>query len=165
MDWSALLLAVDKGASPGAAATGLVMYTAAMALCRLAGGSFVQILGERTIVTLGALLMAVGIAVAVLATLPFVSALGFGLVGVGAANNVPVLIGAAGRAAGVVPSVGVAAAGTAALVGFLISPPLIGFVANLAGLSVELDFLPLWPSQGRRRLLPGAKLGLRSDEA
>ena len=141
MDWSALLLAVDKGASPGAAATGLVMYTAAMALCRLAGGSFVQILGERTIVTLGALLMAVGIAVAVLATLPFVSALGFGLVGVGAANNVPVLIGAAGRAAGVVPSVGVAAVGTAALVGFLISPPLIGFVANLAGLSVGVGLL------------------------
>jgi predicted MFS family arabinose efflux permease len=141
MDWSALLLAIEKGASPGGAAVGLTMYTAAMAAMRLSSGRIVQRLGEQRIVTLGALLMAAGVMIAVLSPAPFVSALGFGLVGIGAANNVPVLVSAGGRAPGVIASVGVAAVGTAALIGFLISPPLIGFVANFAGLDVGVGLL------------------------
>jgi len=98
-------------------------------------------IGDRKVVTLGALLMALGVSIAVFAPLPLLSAVGFGVVGIGAANNVPVLVSAGGRTPGVVASVGVAAVGTSALVGFLIAPPLIGFVANFAGLRAGVGLL------------------------
>ena len=141
IDWSALLLALDKGASSGGAALGLTMYTAAMAATRFYSGPIVYRIGDRKVVTLGALLMALGVSIAVFAPLPLLSAVGFGVVGIGAANNVPVLVSAGGRTPGVVASVGVAAVGTSALVGFLIAPPLIGFVANFAGLRAGVGLL------------------------
>ena len=141
IDWSALFLSVEKSATASAAADGLALFAGAMAAGRLAGAPFVRRLGERTIVTLGCLLIAAGIGIAIIAPTVELSAVGFALVGIGAANNVPVLIGAAGRTPGMQPGVAVAAVSTAGMVGFLISPPAIGLAANTFGLSFGLGLL------------------------
>lgn len=143
VDWSALFLAVDKGASPGWAAAGFALFTGAMALFRVVGNQIVIQLGRRRTVAIGGLLTVLGILVAVAAPWPLVSALGFALVGVGAANIVPILISTAAQTPGMAPSVAVGAVSTMMTLGFLIGPPFIGFVSNAFGLSVGVSLMGL----------------------
>ncbi len=51
---------------------------------------------------------------------------------------IPILFGAAGRAHGMTPGVGIAAVATAGYAGLLSGPPLIGLTAELVGLRLAL---------------------------
>ncbi len=137
-DWSALFLATVKGASPSTAASGFAMFSLTMVIFRLVGDTVVEKLGPRTTLTLGGGLIALGFAIAVLSPWTPLSALGFALVGIGAANVVPVVFSAGARVPGVPPSIGIAAVVTFGYFGFLVAPPLLGFVAQAANLSLSL---------------------------
>ncbi len=137
-DWSALFLSTVKGTSQGVAASGLIVFSVAMIVCRLTGDRVVAALGATVVVFGGGLLMAAGITIAIAAPWPIVSAIGFGIVGIGAANLAPVTFTAASRTPGVSASVGVAAVTTMGYAGFLFSPPTLGFVASAWGLSFAL---------------------------
>ncbi len=56
---------------------------------------------------------------------------------------VPVALSAGGRTPGMQPSVGVAAVLTLGYVGFLVSPPTLGFIAHTFGLSTSLGLVGL----------------------
>jgi MFS family permease len=142
-DWSALFLSTEKAAGPAAAATGFALYSLAMAFFRLTGDAIVARLGDRTILVGGGLLMALGLAIALLAPWPLVGAVGFALVGVGAANIVPVVFSEAGRTPGVQPAIGVAAVVTLSYAGFLVAPPILGAMAHAYGLSAALALVLL----------------------
>jgi MFS family permease len=137
-DWSALFLTTVRGASVTAAATGYAFFSLAMAIFRLAGDPIVARLGDRMVVIGGGVIMAVGVAIALIVPWPIVGAIGFALVGVGAANVVPVAFSGGGKTPGVHPSVGIASVVTLSYTGFLISPPILGFVGNAWGLSVSM---------------------------
>jgi hypothetical protein len=100
-------------------------------------------LGEQRVVLFGGVLIAIGMGIVVLSPWAALSPFGFAFVAVGAANTIPVMMGAASRAPGTTPSAGVAATATGALLGFLIGPPIIGFIAHALGLSVALGVLGL----------------------
>jgi MFS family permease len=142
-DWSALYLATVKQSSTALAASGVVVFSVAMVVCRLAGDAIVERIGGRNAVVGGGLLVAVGMALAVLSPWPLVSAIGFGILGVGAANVVPVAISAASRVPGVAPGIGVAAVTSMGYAGFLVVPPILGFVATAWGLSFALSLVAL----------------------
>jgi MFS family permease len=137
-DWSALYLATIKGAAPAAAAAGFAMFSLAMAICRLIGDGIVARLGQTLTIVLGGALIVLGIAIAVIAPWPAVGAVGFALVGIGAANIVPVAFSVGARAPGAAASVNIAAVTTLGYSGFLVAPPLIGMVAKNFGLSAGL---------------------------
>ena len=141
-DWSAVYLATVTGAAAGPAAAGYAAFSVAMTLGRTFGDGAVRRLGPRRIVLWGGALAfaGLGLAVAVPSTGP--ATLGFALVGVGAANIVPVVFSAAARF-GSSPSAGVAVVTTVGYAGFLGGPPLIGAVATAAGLRVGLAVLLL----------------------
>jgi hypothetical protein len=65
-----------------------------------------------------------------------VAVLGFALAGLGIANAVPLLFSAAGRVPPAGPSL--AAVFTVGYTGFIVGPPLIGFVADAVGLPAAL---------------------------
>jgi len=142
-DWSALYLSTVRGLNPAIAVSGFAIFSLTMAICRLAGGPVVARLGEKSIVLFGGILMAIGMAVVVLSPWAIVSPFGFALVAIGAANTIPVMMGAASRAPGTAPSTGIAATATGALLGLLIGPPIIGFIAHAVGLSAALGLLSL----------------------
>jgi predicted MFS family arabinose efflux permease len=121
-----------------AAASGVAAFALAMAICRLGGGPVVAKLGERNVTLLGALLVVIGIATVVLSPWARLSPLGFAVMAIGSANIFPVIMGVAARLPGVAPSAGVATIGVGGVSGFLVGPPLIGFVAQAVGL--ELAF-------------------------
>lgn len=137
-DWSALYLSTVKHSTATEAASGVAAFSVAMVIFRLTGDRLVAWLGNVVTVVGGGLLMTAGIVVAIAAPWPLVSALGFGIVGIGAANIAPVAFSAAARVPGVPPSVGVAAVTTTGYGGFLIFPPILGFVGEAWNLSVSL---------------------------
>lgn len=143
LDWSAAFLRDQLGASPGLAATGFAAFSATMAAARFGGDWLRRHLGSVRLVRGSALIAAAGLGGGLLADSPLWGVLGFACAGIGLANTVPVLFGAAGRLPGVVPGTAIAAVATTGYAGFLAGPPLIGFVAEGSSLKAALFLLVL----------------------
>lgn len=140
-DWSALYLVDVRGLDPSQAVAGFAMFAAAMTLARFAGGPVVARMGSRRVITTGGLLVAIGMTMTVFSPVVWISILGFLITGIGAANNAPLLMSQSARLPGVPPGAGVGATATGLTSGFLLAPPLIGFVAQGFGLSVALTLM------------------------
>lgn len=143
VDWSALLMQERTGATPPSAALGFSAFSIAMAACRFAGDRLIVRFGALRIMVIGGLAMFAGLALAVASTHFVLSAVGFALVGLGAANVVPLLIGAAGRIPGMSAGNGVAAVATLGYGGLLLAPPVLGWVAMHSSIMVALGGLSL----------------------
>jgi MFS family permease len=139
-DWSGVYLANNLGASPSLAAAGYGFFSAAMVTGRLGGDRFVARFGQAKAVRYGGLVSAAGIVVALVAPYPLASAAGFGLVGIGLSNVVPIVFSAAARL-GSSPAAGVAIAASAGYSGLLLGPVLIGALATIFGLKLSLWLL------------------------
>lgn len=159
-DWSGVFLVSVAGAAVATGSAGYAAFSVAMVACRLLGDRIVRALGEAPVLRAGGLLAAGGLALALAAAQPAASGIGFGLVGLGMANVIPVLFSAAGRSRGMAPSIGVSMAATLGYAGFLIGPPVIGLAADLIGLRVAL--LVLVAAALVIAALAGAILGRRS---
>lgn len=143
VDWSALFLSTVKGSDYAAAGLGVQLFSVAMVVCRLTGDRVVAILGPTTIVIGGGILVTIGMAIAVASPWPLAVAIGFAIVGIGAANLVPVAITASARTPGVAPGIAVASVTSMGYAGFLVIPPVLGFVAQSFGLSTALSLVAI----------------------
>jgi predicted MFS family arabinose efflux permease len=138
LDWGAVFLTSVRNVAPSYAGWGYTIFSIAMTVCRLTGDRVVQALGSLRIILFGGLCAAAGLAVAVLAPSWLVALIGFGMVGLGASNIVPVLFSAAGRQRVMPPNLAIAAITFLGYTGGLLGPAVIGFVADAASLSVAL---------------------------
>jgi len=138
LDWSGVLLNSVRGLAERHAGIAYVTFSITMTVGRLSGDAVVRALQPRRILLVGGLCAAAGFVLA--ATVPAWQAtvLGFAIVGVGAANVVPVLFSAAGRQTSMPSNLAVAAVTTMGYAGILAGPPLIGFVARASSLPVAL---------------------------
>lgn len=134
-DWGALHLRQNLGADAGLAAAGFAAFALAEAFGRLAGSWLLARLGQTRVLVLGGLTACAGSFAAALAPSLGLALAGFALTGLGVANMFPVAMTRAGLLAG---ANGVAAASTLGYAGFLLGPPLIGFLASVAGLPTAL---------------------------
>jgi MFS family permease len=133
-DWGALRLH-GLGAGAGLAAIGYAAFALAEAGGRLAGTWLLTRFGQRAVLVSGGLATCAGMLCAALApSIPVVVA-GFALAGLGVANAFPAAMTRVGVLAG--PH-GVAIASTLGYGGFLLGPPLIGFLASAVGLGPSL---------------------------
>ena len=138
-DWSGTYLA-RSGVDPDATAAAYAAFSLLMITGRIVGDGIVGAAGSRATVGFGALLAGAGLAIS--AAWPGLAGgiVGFGLVGAGLANVVPVLFSVAARV-GSSPAVGVASAATAGYAGLLIGPVVIGAVASGVGLRPTIVML------------------------
>jgi predicted MFS family arabinose efflux permease len=138
-DWSGTYLA-RSGVGSGATASAYAAFSLLMITGRVVGDGLVGAAGSRATVGFGALLAAAGLAIT--AAWPGLAGgvIGFGLVGAGLANVVPVLFSVAGRI-GSSPAVGVASAATSGYAGLLIGPVIIGAIASAVGLRPTIVML------------------------
>jgi hypothetical protein len=141
LDWGALHLRSGLDVSPGVAAAGFAAFSASMAASRFCGDLLRARMGSIALVRWSACLAAAGIVVALLASWPVLAILGFAAVGLGLANLVPVLFGAAGRIPGQTPGAAIASLATIGYAGFLVGPPVIGFVADATSLALALGLI------------------------
>jgi len=142
-DWGALHLRQDLGAGAGLAAAGYAAFALAEAMGRLSGTWLLEHLGRTRVLVLGGLTACAGMLIASLAPDVWLALAGFAVTGLGLANLFPSAMTQAGLLAG---SSGVALASLMGYSGFLLGPPVIGFLASQFGLRaglVTLSFLAL----------------------
>lgn len=142
-DWGAVYLRDAVHADPSLAASGFAAFSFAMVLGRLGGDPLRARFPSTTLVRAGGSLAALSLAVGLLLHDPVAAVVGFAGVGLGLANVVPILFSAAGRTRGVAPGMGLAAVATAGYGGFLLGPPLIGFVSQATSLAIGLGLVAL----------------------
>jgi MFS family permease len=140
-DWSAVYLRDVAGAGPGLAAVGYAAFSLTMAGGRLVGDRLTERLGPARLVRGGGLLAAAGLAAALVSGAPWAAVAGFGFVGAGLSTVFPVALAAAGRLTGRSAGGAIATVASCGYAGFLVGPPLIGFVAHAASLRAGLGLV------------------------
>lgn len=140
-DWSAVFLREVASASEGMAAAGYAAFSVAMAGVRFAGDRLTRRFPSAAIVQVSGLLTVAGLAIVLPGADPALCVAGFALTGAGYALVVPLVFSAAGRIPGMAAGSALACVTTIGYLGFLAGPPLIGFVADAAGLRAGLGLL------------------------
>ena len=140
-DWSAVYLHDAVRAPAAFAGMGFAAFSLAMAAGRFSGDRLVARLGPSWLLRLSGALAAIGLTAALVVGRPETAVVGFALVGLGLANSVPVLFGAAARMPGLPAGAALAGVATTGYGGFLAGPPAIGFVADALGLPAALGLV------------------------
>ena len=109
VDWGALYLADEIGASAGVAAAATVAYTVGMVVTRLGGDHLVARFGVPRVLRVGAASAAVAITLALVFDHPAVVLAGWFVAGAGVATCYPALYVAAGRTPGLPPGAAIGA--------------------------------------------------------
>jgi hypothetical protein len=141
MNWSAVFLAGPAHASAAVAAGGVVAFSIAMLVARLAGDPLVARWGVPGLARRGGAFVIAGIALALATRSPVPALIGFGLVGAGCAVLVPALFRVAAAAPGVSSGAGIASVATAGYCGGVVNGPTIGFLARGVGLTWAMSLL------------------------
>ena len=134
IDWSGIYLQKAVHTTREVATLGFTTYMIAMTLGRLAGDRFTNRHGIRTMLTYSGGLIGLGLLIAVFLPYPLTAIFGFILTGFGVSCVIPMVFAMAGRSEGMSSGSAIAAVSTVGYLGFLIVPPLVGSVAQLAGL-------------------------------
>jgi MFS family permease len=136
--WSALYLRTELGAGAATAGLGFVALSVAMTVGRLTGDRVVDRFGRRRVARAGGALTAAGMGLAL--ALPSVptTVLGFALAGLGVATLIPAVYQAADELPGLPHGLGLTVINWLLRIGFLVSPPLVGALADATSLRVAL---------------------------
>ncbi|UOQ78787.1 MFS transporter [Hymenobacter sp. 5516J-16] len=133
-DWSGIYFQKAVLVPKEAAALGFTIYMVAMTAGRFSGDPLANRFGVKSILHYSGLLMLGGLLLAALLPMPLTAGLGFALVGLGVSCVIPMVFGMAGRTAALSSGSAIAAVSTVGYVGFLLVPPVVGFIAEVAGL-------------------------------
>jgi len=133
-DWSSLYYKQVINDLNKVSTTGYTSFALLMALGRLIGDRLTERLGYKGILMLDSLLVAGGLALAIFLPSAATVIIGFGMVGFGVATIIPIVYSLSGKTKTMTTSSALAAVSTVGFTGFLIGPPIIGFVAHEVGL-------------------------------
>jgi MFS family permease len=142
-DWSGVYFKKIVQAQPELVALGYVCFMGAMASGRFITDKATNRFGRIPVLQLSGVFIFLGLVLSVALPSVYTAALGFLLVGLGVASIVPVSYGIAGRSKLYSPSVALALVSTISFFGFLLGPPLIGFVADLFDLKVSFALIAI----------------------
>lgn len=137
-EWGSILLHSVKGASQDKAALVFAVFTGAMVICRLCGDGLRKKVGDFCLVCGGTIIGLAGMLTVLLSPLANLCLLGYALMGFGLGPVVPVLFSKAGAQPGVSAGQASSIISVFSYSGLLLFPPLIGYVAQIAGLSHAL---------------------------
>jgi MFS family permease len=138
-DWTGVYLKEHFGVSGAVAPMALIAFTLAMLVARLGGDKIKARFGARRLVSGGAIVSAAGLSFAVLAPNAGLSVAGFALAGLGLALLFPFVFSAAGAQG----TQAMASVSTIAYTGGLAGPPVLGAIAQAAGMQAAFAFIAL----------------------
>jgi predicted MFS family arabinose efflux permease len=142
LDWSALLITSNGLVAVEQGGIGFVLFSIAMTMMRFGGDALTARIGDRPTMVWGGLVAIGGFGVLLLAPVAAIAMLGFVLIGLGAANIVPVLFRRAGSQTVMPPGLAIAAITTMGYAGILLGPAAIGFLADHWGLATAFWVVP-----------------------
>jgi hypothetical protein len=136
--WSALYLRTELATGVAVAGLGFVALQSAMTLGRLTGDRVVDRFGQRRVVQAGGVLTTVGMGLALAYPSVPTTLIGFALAGLGVATLIPAVYHAADELPGLSSGSGLTVINWLLRAGFLLSPLLIGVLADATSLRVAL---------------------------
>ncbi|WP_347271951.1 MFS transporter [Brachybacterium equifaecis] len=142
--WGALFMSRTFDAAPFVAGLAFVALQGAQTIGRFLGDGVVDRLGDRLTARIGALLSAAGMSFALLVPHPVTALIGFALAGWGVATLFPAAYRSADEMDGVAPGVGITVVGWFARLGFFLTPPLVGALADALTLRYALWMMPIY---------------------
>lgn len=141
--WSAIYLSRDLGASAFVAGLGFISLQGMQFVGRLLGDRMTDRFGQRAMARMGGLLVLVGMGGALAFPSAVGTIVGFGVAGFGVATLIPAAMQNADEIPGFRPGTGLTIVGWLLRVGFLVSPPLVGAIADASALRFGLLVVPV----------------------
>ncbi|MEE2861090.1 MAG: MFS transporter [Pseudomonadota bacterium] len=130
LDWAAVYLEREMGASLAVAGWGFAACAGTMATMRFLGDALRLRFGAVRTLRISAAIAMAGLALAGLGTAPAAAIAGFALAGIGIANMVPIALSAAGNVPGLAAGVGLSVVTIMGYSGILLAPGSIGWLAE-----------------------------------
>jgi MFS family permease len=140
--WSAIYLSGSLGASAFLAGTGFVALQGMQFVGRILGDGLVDRFGQRAVARVGGIIVFVGMGLALAFPTVAGTIVGFGLAGLGVSTLIPAAMQAADELPGFRPGTGLTIVSWLLRVGFLVSPPIVGFIADTSALRFGLLIVP-----------------------
>jgi MFS family permease len=137
-DWTVNYMENITHANKTFAPIGLSAFATAMTIGRLFGDSVRARFGDAKLIIGGGVIACVGLTLALLMATPAFAIVGFFFVGLGLSTIVPIAYSIAGHSTELPPGVGIAMVTTVGYAGFLLGPPLIGFISYVYNLRMGL---------------------------
>ena len=141
--WAALYLSGSLNAAAAVAAWGFIALVGAQFVGRMIGDRLVDRYGQRTVARAGGIIVAAGMGLALaFPTVPG-TIIGFAAAGFGVATLVPAAMHEADELPGLKAGTGLTVVSWLMRLGFLVSPPVVGAVADATSLRAGLLVVPL----------------------
>lgn len=159
-DWSGVYFRKVLSVAPAQAALGYVAFMSAMACTRFLSDWFTHRFSARRVLQVSGLLTGGGLLLSVVQPNLLAAITGFFLVGAGVSSVVPLAYSAAGNSKRMASSAAISAVSSVGFVGFLLGPPVIGFIAQLTSLRISfaavaiLGFSITWIAGRARAFAP-----------
>ncbi|MEY4629061.1 MAG: hypothetical protein RLZZ595_1387 [Bacteroidota bacterium] len=142
-DWSSLYYRQIINQPHVVSAMGYTAFALFMSIGRFLGDPLIERWGYKTVLKGNGMLIAVGMVLSLSTSIPSLVIIGFALVGLGVSSVFPVVYILATKEKSMMPSAALAAVSSVGFVGFLVGPPIIGFIAQLIGLRLALTVVVL----------------------
>ncbi|RYE30735.1 MAG: MFS transporter [Sphingobacteriaceae bacterium] len=133
-DWSGIYFQKEVHASAAIATAGFVVYMIAMTTGRFFGDQLVNQIGTKPMLRYSGILIIIGMLLSAVFPVAIVAGIGFILIGFGVACVVPLVFSIAGKSKTLSSGSAIASVSTVGYLGFLMVPPVVGFIAQAAGL-------------------------------
>ena len=140
-DWSGVYFK-DIVKAPGSLIIlGYTSFMVMMATGRFLGDRFIQKYGAKKILQFSGCIISIGLFLAVAFPYLIPCTLAFMLVGIGVSSIVPTVYSAAGKNTKVPTSIALTTVTSVSFLGFLIGPPMIGYIAELTSLKYSFGLI------------------------
>ena len=133
-DWSVIFFRDVVGTPPDTSRIGFISFMSAMATGRFVADFLINRFGHLAVLRISGVLIAAGMATAISYPSAITGALGFLLVGFGVSSVVPTCYSLAGRSRRMPSGMAIAVVSTVGFFGFLLFPPIIGYIAHVSSL-------------------------------
>lgn len=143
-DWSGVYFK-DIVKAPGELVViGYISFMIMMATGRFLGDGMINRFGRKTVIQGGGILISTGLFTAVFFPYLVPSTIGFMIVGLGVSTIVPTLYSLAGKHPSIPPGEALTAVSSVSFLGFLMGPPVIGYISELFGLRFSFAFIGIF---------------------
>jgi len=140
-DWSGVYFKEIVKAPGALVILGYTSFMITMAIGRFLSDVLVRKFGSRKVIMISGLIISTGLYIAVLFPYLIACTFAFMLVGLGVSNVIPIVFNAAGNSKKVSTSIALTIVSSISFIGFLIGPPIIGYIAELTSLKYSFAFI------------------------
>lgn len=140
-DWSGVYFQKVVEAPVALTTLGYTAFMATMAGGRFVGDKIVTRFGKQKVLQASGMVIAAGLLTAVVFPTIIAATAGFLLVGFGVSSVIPLVYSAAGKSKTLSPGAALTAVSSIGFLGFLLGPPIIGFIAQASSLRWSLTLI------------------------